>query len=199
MNLEKVILSMGELWVLMIISIGLAIDCFTVSLCIGSTPRPLSFRSVFRLSFHFGLFQGGMALLGWLLGTSLAQFVANIDHWVAFLLLLWVGGKMIREGISSTEEVMEENCEDQTRGLSLMMLSVATSLDAFGVGLSLAFMEANIYTASALIGFISLILSIIGLLGGRRIGQRFGKQAEIVGGLVLIFIGLRIVITHILI
>jgi len=199
LNLEKVILSMGELWVLMIISIGLAIDCFTVSLCIGSTPRPLSFRSVFRLSFHFGLFQGGMALLGWLLGTSLAQFVANIDHWVAFLLLLWVGGKMIREGISSTEEVMEENCEDQTRGLSLMMLSVATSLDAFGVGLSLAFMEANIYTASALIGFISLILSIIGLLGGRRIGQRFGKQAEIVGGLVLIFIGLRIVITHILI
>lgn len=199
MNLEKVILSMGELWVLMIISIGLAIDCFTVSLCIGSTPRPLTFRSVFRLSFHFGLFQGGMALLGWLLGTSLAQFVANIDHWVAFLLLLWVGGKMIREGISSTEEVMEENCEDQTRGLSLMMLSVATSLDAFGVGLSLAFMEANIYTASALIGFISLILSIIGLLGGRRIGQRFGKQAEIVGGLVLIFIGLRIVITHILI
>ena len=199
MNLEKVILSMGELWVLMIISIGLAIDCFTVSLCIGSTPRPLTFRSVFRLSFHFGLFQGGMALLGWLLGTSLAQFVANIDHWVAFLLLLWVGGKMIREGISSTEEVMEENCEDQTRGLSLMMLSVATSLDAFGVGLSLAFMEANIYTASALIGFISLILSIIGLLGGRRIGQRFGKQAEIVGGLILIFIGLRIVITHILI
>ena len=94
---------------------------------------------------------------------------------------------------------MEENCEDQTRWLSLMMLSVATSLDAFGVGLSLAFMEANIYTASALIGFISLILSIIGLLGGRRIGQRFGKQAESVGGLVLIFIGLRIVITHILI
>lgn len=190
---------MGELLILTIISIGLAIDCFTVSLCICSTPRALTFRSVFRLSFHFGLFQGGMASLGWLLGTSLAQFVANIDHWVAFLLLLWVGGKMIREGISSTEEVMEENCEDQTRGLSLMMLSVATSIDAFGVGLSLAFMEANIYTASALIGFISLILSIVGLLGGRRIGQRFGKQAEIVGGLVLIFIGLRIVITHTLI
>ena len=90
---------MGGLWVLTIISIGLAIDCFTVSLCIGSTPRPLSFRSVFRPSFHFGLFQGGMALLGWLFGTSLAQFVANIDHWVAFLLLLLVGGKMIREGI----------------------------------------------------------------------------------------------------
>ncbi len=190
---------MGEFWVLVIISIGLAIDCFSVSLCIGSAPRPLTFRSVFRLSFHFGLFQGGMALLGWLLGTSLVQFVANIDHWIAFLLLLWVGGNMIREGISSTEEVIKENCEDQTRGLSLMMLSVATSIDAFGVGLSLAFVEANIYTASALIGFISLVLSIIGLLGGQRIGQRFGKHAEIVGGLVLIFIGLRIVITHTLI
>ncbi|MCD6577683.1 MAG: manganese efflux pump [Anaerolineaceae bacterium] len=190
---------MGEIWVAMIISIGLAIDCFSVSLCIGSIPRPLTFRSIFRLSFHFGLFQGGMALLGWLLGTSLTQFVANIDHWIAFLLLLWVGGKMIREGISSIEEVMEEDYEDRTRGLSLIVLSVATSIDAFGVGLSLAFMEANIFTTSALIGFISLILSIIGLLGGRRIGQQFGKKAEIIGGLVLIVIGLRIVITHTLI
>ena len=187
---------MSEFWVLFVIAFGLAVDCFTVSLCIGSSPRPITFRSVFRLSFHFGLFQGGMAFLGWLLGTSLAQYVASVDHWIALLLLFWVGGKMIREGISQQEAVLEENHEDRTRGGPLMMLSIATSIDAFGVGLSLAFMDANITASSILIGIVSLALSIIGLLGGRRIGERFGKRAEIVGGLVLIFIGLRIAITH---
>lgn len=103
---------------------------------------------------------------------------------------------MILEGIFEKEVNLEQGCEDRTRGSSLVMLSIATSIDAFGVGLSLAFVEANIIAFSFLIGIVSLILSIIGLLGGRRIGQRFGKRAEIVGGLVLIFIGLRIVITH---
>ncbi|MDO9545313.1 MAG: manganese efflux pump MntP family protein [Pelolinea sp.] len=187
---------MNEFLILLLIAVGLAVDCFTVSLCIGSSPRPLTFRSVFRVSFHFGLFQGGMAFLGWLLGTSLVQLLANVDHWIALLLLAWVGGRMILEGVSAQRELPEESCEDRTRGSSLVMLSIATSIDSLGVGLSLAFMDANITSASLLIGIISLILSIAGLFGGRRIGQRFGKRAGVIGGLVLIIIGLRIVIAH---
>ena len=187
---------MNDFWVLLIIAIGLAVDCFTVSMCIGSSPRPLTFRSVFRVSFHFGLFQGGMAFLGWLLGASLVQILARVDHWIALILLAWVGGKMIIEGFSSQGDLPEGSCEDRTRGSSLVILSIATSIDAFGVGLSLAFMNSNITSASLVIGVISFVLSIIGLFGGRRIGKRFGKRAEVVGGLVPIFIGLRIVFAH---
>jgi len=183
-------------WALIIISIGLAIDCFTVSLCIGSTPRYVSARSALRLSFHFGLFQGGMAYLGWLLGSSFVSLIENVDHWLALLLLAWVGIRMIAEGFSSQEEELKESCEDRTRGKSLVMLSIATSIDALGVGLSLAFLNADILVSSLLIGITSLVLSIVGLLGGRKIGQRFGKKAEIFGGLVLLLIGLRIVLSH---
>jgi manganese efflux pump family protein len=188
--------TMNDFWILLIIAVGLAVDCFTVSMCIGSSPRPLTFRSVFRVAFHFGLFQGGMAFLGWLLGTTLVQFIATVDHWLALILLAWVGGKMILEGLSVEDEQPEESCQDRTRGSSLVLLSIATSIDAFGVGLTLGFMNSDIATASVLIGAISLILSVFGLFGGRTIGKRFGKRAEVVGGLVLIFIGLRIVITH---
>ena len=134
---------MSEIWVLFLIAIGLAVDCFTVSLCIGASPRPFTPGSVFRLSYHFGLFQGGMAFLGWALGASLAQYIASLDHWIALLLLLWVGGKMIREGVSKEDPAPEADCEDRTRGASLVMLSIATSIDAFGVGLSLALIDAD--------------------------------------------------------
>lgn len=187
---------MISLWVLIAIAVGLAIDCFTVSLCIGSSPRPLTARSIFRLSFHFGLFQGGMAFLGWLLGASVVNLIESVDHWLALLLLAWIGIRMIIEGSSTKEEEQEETCEDRTRGRSLVMLSIATSIDALGVGLSLAFVEADILISSLLIGATSLLLSVVGLLGGRRIGKRFGKKAEIAGGIVLLLIGLRIVYTH---
>jgi manganese efflux pump family protein len=187
---------MNDFWILLIIALGLAVDCFTVSMCIGSSPRPLTFRSVFRVAFHFGLFQGGMAFLGWLLGTSLVQLLSHVDHWIALLLLAWIGGKMIIEGFSSQDDQPEGSCEDRTRGSFLVMFSIATSIDAFGVGLTLGFMDSDITAASVLIGIISLILSVIGLFGGRTIGKRFGKRAEVVGGLVLIFIGLRIVFAH---
>lgn len=189
---------MNDFWLLIVIAVGLAVDCFTVSLCIGSSPRPLTFRSIFRVSFHFGLFQGGMAFLGWLLGTSLVQLLTRVDHWIALLLLTWVGGRMIIEGVSAHEASPEESCEDRSRGISLILLSIATSIDSLGVGLSLAFIDAEITSASLLIGITSLILSVVGLLGGRRIGQRFGKRAEVIGGIVLVIIGLRIAISHII-
>jgi putative Mn2+ efflux pump MntP len=176
------------------IGLGLAMDCFAVSLGIGAGNTSRGVRPVFRLSFHFGLFQGGMTLLGWLVGTTIAQLIASVDHWVALALLGWVGIRMIIEGFKSEED--EKPRVDPSRGGTLIMLAVATSLDAMAVGLSLALIQVNIWAASLLIGVISLVLSLVGLLVGNRLGTTFGKRMEVVGGLILIGIGLRILLTH---
>jgi putative Mn2+ efflux pump MntP len=189
---------MTDFWMILIIAIGLAMDCFAVSLCIGASPAPQNHRSIFRVSFHFGLFQGGMTLLGWLLGSTVVNLIANFDHWIAMALLGWIGGRMIYEGLSKDDSSPIKACDDPTRGSSLVMLSVATSIDALGVGLSLALLKVNVWGASIIIGLVSLIVSIVGLLGGKKLNQRFGKQVEVLGGLVLVLIGLRIVITHLL-
>jgi len=189
---------MTDIWIMIVIAVGLAMDCFAVSLGIGASPSPCTPRSIFRLSFHFGLFQGGMTLLGWLLGSTVVNLIAGMDHWIAMALLAWVGGRMVLEGVSKRDEAAEIECNDPTRGGSLVMLSVATSIDALGVGLSFAVLKLNVLAASLLIGLVSLLLSIIGLLGGTRLGHRFGKNMEVLGGLVLIGIGLRIVIMHLM-
>ena len=189
---------MSDFWIMIVIAIGLAMDCFAVSLGIGASPSPCTPRSIFRLSFHFGLFQGGMTLLGWLLGSTVVNLIAGVDHWIALALLAWVGGRMIFEGVTWRGELPEVECNDPTRGGSLVMLSVATSIDALGVGLTIALLNLDVLIASLLIGLVSLVLSIVGLTGGSRLGSRFGKNMEILGGLVLIGIGLRIVVTHLM-
>lgn len=176
------------------IALGLAMDCFAVSLGIGTCPVKLNRRMIFRVIWHFGLFQGGMTLIGWLVGSTVVDLISNVDHWIAFSLLVWVGGRMIISGLKKGDE----DCysEDPTRGKSLVMLSVATSIDALAVGLSLAFMQVKIVESSLLIGVTSAVLSLIGLFLGDRLSQRFGKGMEVVGGAVLVFIGIRIVVTH---
>lgn len=178
----------------MLVAVGLAMDAFAVSLGIGTTPTARLRRPVFRLSFHFGLFQGGMTLLGWLAGSTIASLIASVDHWIALGLLVYVGIQMIREGLSPCEE--EDCLNDPSRGRTLVMLCVATSLDAMAVGLSLAMLKVNIYTTSLLIAVVTLGLSLAGLKGGQKLGQRFGKRMEILGGVILIGIGLRILFTH---
>lgn len=189
---------MTDLWMMILIAFGLAMDCFAVSLGIGASPSPCTPRSILRLSFHFGLFQGGMTLLGWLLGSTVVDLIAGIDHWIALLLLAWVGGRMIYESFTHRDEQAEIECNDPTRGSSLVMLSVATSIDALGVGLSIALLKLDVLVSSLLIGLVSLALSIIGLLGGSKLSRRFGRNVELLGGLVLIGIGLRIVATHLM-
>jgi len=181
----------------LIISIGLAMDCFAVSLGIGTSPVPTTRRLIFRITYHFGLFQGGMAFLGWLAGTTVVQFISAFDHWIAFILLAYVGSKMIREGLSNhTEDIDPEELADPSRGRSLVMLSIATSIDALAVGLSLAFLQANILLSSLSIGVTSSLLSLVGLLVGKNLSNRFGKRMEILGGVILLLIGLRILISH---
>lgn len=189
---------MTDFWMILIIAFGLAMDCFAVSLCIGSSPASYNRRSIFRVSFHFGLFQGAMTLLGWLLGSTIVGLIANFDHWIALALLGWIGGRMIMEGFSRNDASPVNGCDDPSRGSRLVMLSIATSIDALGVGLSLALLKIDVLGASIVIGLVSLLMSVAGMLGGKKLNQRFGKKVEIIGGLVLIAIGLRIVVTHLI-
>jgi putative Mn2+ efflux pump MntP len=171
-------------------------DCFAVSLGVGTARTAVGLRPTFRLFFHFGLFQGGMTLLGWLAGKTLVTYIASIDHWVAFLLLLFVGGRMLHGGLHKGAE--EPAIPNPSRGLTLVMLSVATSIDALAVGLSLALLSVNVFWAALLIGGVSSVLSLLGLLLGNQLSLRFGKSMEILGGIILVAIGLRVVITHLL-
>jgi putative Mn2+ efflux pump MntP len=177
-----------------IIAIGLAMDAFAVSLGIGTTGQARTRRPVFRLSFHMGLFQGGMTFLGWLAGSSVASLISSFDHWIAFALLVFVGVRMIRSGFHPEEGYHNG---DPSRGGTLIMLCVATSIDAFAVGLSLAMIGSEILVPSLVIGIITLSLSLFGLLAGGFLGERFGKRMEVLGGLILIGIGIRIIYTHI--
>ncbi len=176
------------------IAAGLAMDCFAVALGIGATRAALSTRSVFRVVFHFGFFQGLMAFLGWLSGTTIVGLISRIDHWIAAGLLAVVGVHMIVDGLK--QDCEETPVKDPTRGSSLVLLSIATSIDALAIGLSLAVMKADIFTSSFVIAVVSAVFSIAGMLLGSRLGACFGRRMEIVGGLILNGIGLRILFMH---
>jgi manganese efflux pump family protein len=184
------------IWTILLIAIGLAMDCFAVSLGVGTAGTATGARPTFRLFFHFGLFQGGMTLLGWLAGTTVVTYIANVDHWVAFGLLAFVGGRMVRGGLQ--KDVDEPTIPNPSRGLTLVVLSVATSIDALAVGLSLALMEVNVFWSALLIGGVSAALSLVGLNLGNQLGMRFGKSMEVIGGVILIGIAARVVFTHLL-
>jgi manganese efflux pump family protein len=177
------------------IAFGLAMDAFAVAIAVGSRHTHLKFRPVFRLSFHFGLFQFLMPIIGWLLGSQLEKYLKDYDHWIAFLLLAFIGGKMIKESFETHQHEQERT--DLTRKWSLMMLSVATSIDALAVGLTFALLDYSIWSSSAIIGVVACGMTIIGMFLGKRLGDRFGKRMELVGGLVLLIIGVRILLSHI--
>jgi putative Mn2+ efflux pump MntP len=176
-----------------VLAVGLAMDCFAVSLGIGTAGQVRDNRSKFRLAFHFGIFQAGMTLLGWLAGSAVAQLIGGVDHWVALVMLSYVGINMIRSGLKTGENSYQR---DPSRGRFLVMLSVATSLDAMAVGLSMAMLHTPVWFPSLIIGGVSLVLSVVGLLTGAKLGEKFGKRMEIIGGLILIGIGIRILIEH---
>lgn len=183
-------------WTIFLIAIGLAMDCFAVSLGVGTAGTATGLRPTFRLFFHFGLFQAGMTLLGYLAGKTVVTYISAIDHWVAFGLLVFVGVRMIRGGLRKEGE--EPTIPDPSRGLTLVMLSIATSIDALAVGLSLALLDVNVFWSALLIGGVSASLSLVGLNLGNQLGIRFGKTMEVIGGVILIGIGMRVLITHLL-
>jgi len=175
------------------IAVGLAMDAFAVSIAAGLAVSPVRFRHVFRLAFHFGLFQFMMPVLGWLAGSRLADLIGAYDHWAAFGLLAFVGGKMV---LQSRREEHEAARSDPTRGLSLVALSVATSLDALAVGLSMALLGVSVWVPAVVIGLVAAALTAVGIIFGSRLGPRWGRRAELIGGCVLLAIGVRIVVSH---
>lgn len=169
-------------------------DAFAVSLGVGTSGQAVDTRSRFRLSFHTGLFQALMTILGWLAGSTIANLISSVDHWIALALLGYVGINMIRSGLSNGKE--EGPCPNPTKGRTLVMVCLATSLDAFAVGLSMALMKTEILFPALVIGLVTLILSALGIRLGSLLGEKFGKRMEIVGGLILVGIGVRILIQH---
>jgi manganese efflux pump family protein len=184
-----------EIVTTLFVATGLAMDAFAVSLGIGTTRQAEDRRARFRLAFHFGVFQSLMTVLGWVAGSSIAYLISRYDHWVAMALLGYVGGNMIRSGLNSDFETYVEN---PSKGKTLIMLCVATSLDAMAVGLGMAMVKSDIVLPAIIIGIVTLGLSTFGLLVGGKLGEKFGKRMEIIGGLILIGIGLNILITHLM-
>jgi putative Mn2+ efflux pump MntP len=174
------------------IALALAMDAFAVALGAGVLLHPITGRQLFRLGFHFGLFQGGMPVIGWLAGVGLQRFVTVYAPWLAFGLLTFIGTRMIREAMHDDQET--DRRRDPTRGMTMVLLSVATSIDALAVGFSLSLLGVSIWTPALVIGLITAMVTVCGMLLGTRIGTRWGGRVEILGGLVLIGIGLKILL-----
>lgn len=178
---------------ILLIALSMAMDAFAVCLGAGTSAQTSGPRPTFRLSFHFGLFQFIMPVIGWLAGTTIVRYIADYDHWVAFGLLAFVGIRMIRSGLGAKGE---EQANDPSRGWSLFLLSIAVSIDALAIGLSLALLGVTIWYPAVVIGVVTGLVSWLGLRLGNVLGGKFGKRMEIAGGIVLILIGARIVMTH---
>lgn len=169
---------------------GLAMDAGAVSLASAAAGYAADKRAVFRLSFHFGLFQFMMPVIGWYGGVHLVGLTHGFAHWAACLLLVFVGGKMVWSGIRPSGEPTEK---DPSKGMTLVLLSLATSIDALAVGISLAMIGVGIWYPGAIIGVVTAGISIAAIGLGRRLGRLAGNRMEIMGGLILVFIGIKVV------
>ncbi len=178
------------------IAVALAMDAFVVSIATGMSLKDVSFRQAFRLSWHFGFFQALMPVIGWRAGLSIYIYIESYDHWVAFSLLSFVGINMIRKAFQ--HDKCEGQRKDPTKGMTLIMLSVATSIDALAVGLSISMLNVSIWTPALIIGIVAGIFTIIGLQIGKRIRNvvQLSPYLETIGGIVLIAIGFNIIYEH---
>lgn len=181
------------LWEILVVAVGLSMDAVAVSLAASASQRARGARATFRLSFHFGLFQFLMPIAGWSIGTSVVRYISSFDHWIAFGLLTLVGLRMIAAAARGEDATL---AGDPSRGATLILLSVATSIDALAIGLTLAMLGSAIWYASFVIGLVTACLSCLAILVGQRVGQRVGRRMEIAGGLALIAIGARILWQH---
>lgn len=181
---------------ILVIAVALAMDAFAVAVATGLNLKAVNVRQTFRLSWHFGLFQALMPIAGWSGGSLVRTYIEHYDHWVAFGLLLFVGGHMIKESFEVEEE--SETKKDPTRGLTMVILSIAVSIDALAVGLTLAMLEVSIWLPAMIIGIVALVTTILGLHLGKHISHfpHLCTYAEVSGGVVLIGIGLKILWEH---
>ncbi len=186
---------MGTVMELFLIGVGLSMDAFAVAVCKGLKMRKINYRHTYIIALFFGGFQALMPFLGWLLGKGFAQYVDRYAAWIAFFLLLYIGGKMIHEACTEEEEEEQENGESLDLK-ELLIMAVATSIDALAVGITFAFLGTNIVEAVSIIGVTTFFISIIGVMIGNRFGVRYKNKASIAGGIILILIGLKILLEH---
>jgi len=180
---------------LFLIAISLSMDAFAVAICKGLNMRKLNYKHTFIIATFFGGFQGLMPLIGWFLGKQFAQYITNFDHWIAFILLAFIGGQMIHEALKKDNEKCDIN--ENLNIKELFILAIATSIDALAVGITFALIpNTNILTSITLIGIITFVLSIIGVFIGNKFGSKFKSKAELAGGIILILIGSKILFEH---
>ena len=182
---------------LFLLGVGLSMDAFAVSVCKGLGMRKLDKKQALIIGLYFGGFQALMPLIGWLLGSQFQQYITSIDHWIAFILLGFIGGKMMVEAVrewneEETVEVMDAPIDHK----NMFFLAVATSIDALAVGITFAFLNTPIIEAITIIGITTMVLSIIGVIVGNFFGSRYKSKAEFIGGLILVLLGLKILLEH---
>ncbi len=179
---------------ILLIGIGLSMDAFAVSICKGFSIPKMNLKKSIKIGLYFGLFQAIMPTIGYFLGSVFANFIISIDHWVAFILLSLIGLNMVIEALKSDKsETLNNSLEFKT----MLILSIATSIDALAVGITFAFLNVNILSAVILIGMVTFLISFVGANIGHKFGGKYGKNSEVLGGIVLILIGLKILLEHI--
>ena len=181
-----------QLWELFIIAVGLSMDAFAISICKGLSAGRVTLRHALTCGLWFGGFQALMPLLGWLLGTRFQGLITSVDHWIAFVLLCLIGGNMVRESRSREEEPVDPDFTVRV----MLPMAVATSIDALAVGITFAFLEVSILPAVCFIAGTTFLLSCIGVKVGNLCGTRFQSKAELLGGIILILLGLKILLEH---
>lgn len=186
---------------LFMIAIGLSMDAFAVAICKGLNMKKVNYKNTVIIALFFGVFQGVMPLIGWLLGRNFEQYITSIDHWIAFVLLAFIGGNMIREGLKGDDEVSEEalttlEYSEKLDLKELTVMAIATSIDALAIGITFAFLKVSIVPAVTLIGITTFIISLGGVFIGNYFGVKYKNKAEIAGGVILILIGTKILLSH---
>ena len=177
---------------LFLIAVGLSMDAFAVSVCKGLAMPKCTFKKAAIVGLWFGGFQALMPAIGYILGAQFQETIASIDHWIAFVLLALIGGNMIREALDNDEEEADASLDVKT----MFLLAVATSIDALAIGITFAFLKVNIIPAVCFIGIVTFIISFAGVKIGNVFGARYKNKAEIVGGVILILLGLKILLEH---
>ena len=181
-----------SLFEIVFIAIGLAMDAFAVWIWKGLSMKKINYKKAIIIGLYFGLFQALMPVLGYFLGSNFAQLVEKIDHWIAFILLTIIGLNMIKESTSKEEEKRNDKVDIKT----MLLLAVATSIDALTIGITFAFFEVNLLFSVIVIGIITFIISFFGVIIGNKFGDKFQNKAELFGGTILIIIGLKILLEH---
>ncbi len=186
-----------SIWEILLIGLGVSADAFAVSMCKGVEMKKFIFKYALLIALFFGGFQMLMPLIGWAAGTLFEKYITQFDHWIAFGLLLLLGGKMIYDGMFDKDEQKEGEEKPLKLGfVTLLVMAIATSIDALAVGVTFAFLKVNIWMAVSIIGATTFAFSLVGVGIGVKVGDKFKNKAEIFGGVILILIGLKILLEH---